>query len=126
MHANSGVGDSILVGLVSVCGHTASVYLEADSDFCPLVFQGSQEQRETGKPREAEETSGQEGRVLGQPPHPLPQPREVSHTAITHSCHPVVTQLTFSYAFCSLAYLIKDTLAGTLMAPMNNNKIPFP
>lgn len=38
---NSGVGASICVGIVSVCGHTASVYLEADSNFCPLVFQGS-------------------------------------------------------------------------------------
>lgn len=87
-------------------------------------FQGSQKQRETGEPGKAEETSGQEGGVHGQPPHPLPQPGEVSHAAITHTTQSHCSL--FPMGRCSLTYLIKETLAGTLMAPMNNNKIPLP
>lgn len=107
--------------LLSVCGHilyNECWVLEPESDFSPRVFQDSKEQWEIGKRGEAEETSGQEGSVLGQPSHPLPQSGEVSHSTITHSCHPIVQELTFSYGFCSLT--------GTLMAPMNKNKIPFP
>uniref|UniRef100_A0A7N8XY97 EMAP like 3 n=1 Tax=Mastacembelus armatus TaxID=205130 RepID=A0A7N8XY97_9TELE len=65
----------------------------------------------------------QEGGICSQPPHPLPQPGEVSHAAINHSCHHTITQFTFSYHCCSFTYLIKETLAGTLMPQMNKQSI---
>lgn len=51
------------------------------------VFQGSQEQREDWerRPGQAEETPGQEGGVLGQPPRALPKPGEVSEPRRHHS-----------------------------------------
>lgn len=88
-------------------------FIEADSP--PVALQGAQEQREDGKPGEAEEASGQEGGVLGQPPHALPQPGEVgvplpSHTALTFSYGPPRPRL----------YLNAD---GPPMGRDNNNQV---